>query len=171
MPTRPHSFPAEPESEALDDPNLTGDARAAAGLPAPRLWRSRSNRVVAGVLGGLAEKFGLDPQPLRLLYGLLTVFSGGLLAIPYIAIWAVTQPHGPARSAPRIWRSRSDKVIAGVLGGLAEKFDVSAGLLRVLYVALSVFSAGFPGILIYLVLWMITPQIDHSGSTAPADRY
>ena len=39
-----------------DDPNLTGVARQAAGLPAPRLWRSRTNRVIAGVLGGIGVK-------------------------------------------------------------------------------------------------------------------
>ena len=87
-----------------DDPNLTGYARTEAGLPTPRLWRSRANRVFAGVLGGLAEKFGLEARPLRILYGLLTALSGGLLAIPYFAVWAITQPHGPSRREPRLWR-------------------------------------------------------------------
>src|ERR671917_2809381 len=136
------------------------EAGIAAGLPAPRLWRSRGDRVFAGVLGGLAEKFGLESRPLRLLYGILTVVSGGLLAIPYLAIWAITQPHGPRRSLPRLWRSRSDKVIGGVLGGMGEKWNVNATFLRVLFVALSIFSAGFPGVLVYLVLWMITRPLD-----------
>lgn len=159
MPTRPRSFPARPAPEETDDQTVTGAARAA-GLPAPRLWRSRSNRVLAGVIGGLAEKFGLEPLPVRLIYGLLTIFSGGLLAIPYVAIWAITRPHGPGRPSPRLWRSRSNKVIAGVLGGLAERFDLSATLARVVFVTLSVFSAGFPGLLIYLVLWAVTPLDD-----------
>lgn len=158
MPTHPRSFSTGPQPEYPDDPIATSAHRSAAGLPAPRLWRSRTNRVVAGVLGGLAEKFGLEPQPLRLLYSLLTVVSGGLLAIPYIAIWMITRPHGPPRSLPRLWRSRSDRVIGGVLGGMAEKFDVNSTFLRVLYVALSIFSAGFPGILIYLILWMVTRE-------------
>jgi len=141
--------------DRYDDPNLTGVARQAAGLPAPRLWRSRTNRVIAGVLGGLAEKYGLEPRPLRILYALCTVLTGGLLIIPYVGIWAITQPHGATPRAPRLWRSSSDKVFAGVLGGLAEKFDVPATLLRVVFVTLTIFSAGFPGILIYLVLWMM----------------
>jgi phage shock protein C len=158
MPTHSRSFSTGSESEHPDDPMATGALRSAAGLPAPRLWRSRGNRVIAGVLGGLAEKFGLEPQPLRLLYSLLTLASGGLLAIPYVAIWMITRPHGPARSRPRLWRSRSDRVIGGVLGGMAEKFDVNSTFLRVLYVALSIFSAGFPGMLIYLILWMVTGE-------------
>jgi phage shock protein C len=163
MPTRP--FSTDPADQAPDDPNATGLARAEAGLPEPRLWRSRSSRIIAGVIGGLAEKFGWDPLPARLLYGLLTIASGGLLVIPYVVIWAITRTHGSgySRSEPRLWRSRSNKMIAGVLGGLAEKFDLSASFLRVLYVTLSVFSAGFPGILIYLILWAITPEIDAAG--------
>jgi phage shock protein PspC (stress-responsive transcriptional regulator) len=154
--------------DPYDNPDLTGVTRSAAGLPAPRLWRSRSNRVFAGVLGGLAEKFGLESRPLRILYTFCTILSGGLLVIPYVGIWAIARPHGPWRATPRLWRSSSDKVIAGVLGGLAEKFDVSATLLRVLFVTLSVFSAGFPGILIYLILWMFMGSPD---DFRPRDRY
>ena len=141
--------------DRYDDPNLSGVAREAAGLPAPRLWRSRTNRVFGGVLGGLAEKFGLEARPLRILYSLCTVLTGGLLIIPYVGMWAVTQPHGAARATPRLWRSSADKVFTGVLGGLAEKFDVPAMLLRLIFVTLTIFSAGFPGILVYLVLWMM----------------
>ena len=57
---------------------------------------------------------------------------------------------------PRLWRSRDNKVIAGVVGGLAEKFSIDPTLARVLYVAFSIFSAGFPGTLVYILLWMIT---------------
>jgi phage shock protein C len=142
--------------EASEDSTVTGFARAA-GLPVPRLWRSRSNRVIAGVIGGLAEKFGMEPLPVRLLYGLLTIFSGGLLAIPYVGIWAITRAHGPARPSRRLRRSRTNKIIAGVLGGLAEKLGIPPTLARVLYSALSLFSMFLPGILIYLVMWAVMP--------------
>lgn len=57
---------------------------------------------------------------------------------------------------PRLWRSRRNKVIAGVVGGLAEKFAIDPTLARVLFVAFSIFSAGFPGTLIYILLWAVT---------------
>jgi phage shock protein C len=138
----------------MTDPSGFGD------LPAPRLWRSRSNRVIAGVIGGLAEKYDWDPLPVRLLYGLVTVFSGGVLAIPYFAIWAITRVHGESRSEPRLWRSRRDKVIGGVLGGMAEKFNVQPAVLRVLFAAFALVSGGVPAILIYLVLWAVTRPLD-----------
>ena len=156
MSPSPRSFP---RPDPPDDASVTGFARAA-GLPVPRLWRSRSNRVVAGVLGGLAEKYGWEPLPVRLLYGVLTVASAGLLAIPYVAIWTITRTHGPKRTGPRLWRSRSRKMVAGVLGGLAEKLCVPAMPIRLLYAALTIFSFGVPGVVLYLGLWAFTPAID-----------
>ena len=56
-----------------------------------------------------------------------------------------------------LWRSRDDRMIAGVCGGLAAFLGWSSTLVRVLYVVFSVCSAAFPGILIYLILWMVMP--------------
>lgn len=57
-------------------------------------------------------------------------------------------------------RSRRDRVIAGVLGGLADYFGLDPTLARVLYVLVSILSAAFPGILVYVVLWILMPQED-----------
>ena len=55
-------------------------------------------------------------------------------------------------------RSRSDRRIAGVVGGLARYFGVDPTLARVVYVVGSVVSAAFPGILVYVLLWVIVPE-------------
>jgi phage shock protein C len=55
-------------------------------------------------------------------------------------------------------RSTEHRMLGGVIGGFAEYFDRDPTLLRVLYVLLSVLSAGFPGILVYLILWVVIPQ-------------
>jgi len=57
-----------------------------------------------------------------------------------------------------LYRSRTDRMIAGVCGGLARWLGWSPTVVRVLYVALSVLSAAFPGILIYLLLWVVMPR-------------
>jgi phage shock protein C len=54
-------------------------------------------------------------------------------------------------------RSRHNKIIAGVCGGIAESLDWSPTTVRVLYVIISVLSVAFPGILFYLVLWLLMP--------------
>ena len=55
-------------------------------------------------------------------------------------------------------RSRRHRIIAGVCGGLADWLGWDVTLVRILYVLVSIFSAGFPGILAYIILWVVMPQ-------------
>ena len=57
-------------------------------------------------------------------------------------------------------RSRTDRIIAGVCGGLADWLGWEPTLVRVLFVLVSVLSAAFPGILVYIVLWILMPESD-----------
>jgi phage shock protein C len=57
-----------------------------------------------------------------------------------------------------LYRSRRDSIIAGVCGGIAEALGWSATRVRLLYVLVSVLSAAFPGILVYILLWIIVPK-------------
>ena len=57
-------------------------------------------------------------------------------------------------------RSRTNRQIAGVVGGLAEYFRVDPTLLRVLYVVGSIVSAAFPGVLVYILLWLLIPEAE-----------
>jgi phage shock protein C len=54
-------------------------------------------------------------------------------------------------------RSRTDSVIAGVLGGIARYFGWDPTVVRVVYVIGSVLSAAFPGTVVYIILWIIMP--------------
>ena len=65
----------------------------------------------------------------------------------------------PTLKAP-LRRSRTDRRIAGVVGGLAKYFGLDPTLARVLYVVISIVSAAFPGILVYILLWVIIPEED-----------
>ena len=57
----------------------------------------------------------------------------------------------------RLTRS-NNRVIAGVCGGLAEWLGWDIALVRLLYLIISVLSAGFPGGLAYIILWIIMPE-------------
>lgn len=57
-------------------------------------------------------------------------------------------------------RSNRNRVIAGVCGGLAEWLDWPPGRVRVLYVLVSILSVAFPGILVYLILWLVVPRAE-----------
>ena len=55
-------------------------------------------------------------------------------------------------------RSRRHRMIAGVCGGLAEWLGWDPTLVRVLYVVGSILSVAFPGLLVYVVLWLVMPE-------------
>ncbi|MGB9037045.1 MAG: PspC domain-containing protein [Acinetobacter calcoaceticus] len=57
-----------------------------------------------------------------------------------------------------LYRSNRHSMIAGVMGGIAERFGWNVTLLRIIFVVISIMSAAFPGILIYLVLWLVIPK-------------
>ena len=52
----------------------------------------------------------------------------------------------------------NNKIIAGVCGGIAEYFDVDPTLVRVAYVALTLFTAAFPGVILYIIMMLLMPQ-------------
>ena len=49
-------------------------------------------------------------------------------------------------------------MLAGVCGGLAEYFGIDADKMRLIYVLISIFSAAFPGLLVYVILWIALPE-------------
>lgn len=63
-------------------------------------------------------------------------------------------------------RSRKNCMIAGVMGGIAERMQWDVTILRIVFVLVSIFSAAFPGILVYLILWFLMPkEIENQLST------
>ncbi|MBQ8833030.1 MAG: PspC domain-containing protein [Paludibacteraceae bacterium] len=57
----------------------------------------------------------------------------------------------------KLYRS-PNRIIAGVCGGIADYFDVDPTLIRVIYMILSLFSAAFPGFLLYIILMIMIPN-------------
>ena len=77
----------EPQVETSDASEAPGTTQAAKAPQADKqLLRSTSNRVLAGVCSGLAERFGLDVHVVRVLWVLLTLWSGGLGLLIYLAM-------------------------------------------------------------------------------------
>ena len=68
----------------------------------------------------------------------------------------------------RLHRSRTEKMIGGVCGGLAEYFNVDPTIVRVIWVALAILPIPGSAILAYLILWVVMPQDSPAG---PPPRY
>jgi phage shock protein C len=66
--------------------------------------------------------------------------------------------------ARRLTRSKSDRKIAGVCGGVAEFFGVDSTTVRVLWVIAGIIPGGW-GILPYVVLWIVLPEEDEAATS------
>lgn len=138
--------------------------------PVPRrLVRLPGMGQLAGVCAGLAAYFGVDLTLVRLAWVLLTIFPGALVGgvVAYLAAWAIIPAGAPAPDLvvppSRLVRSRTDRKIAGVCGGLAAYLGVDSTLLRVAVVILSIYpGAIICGLIAYLIAWLIIP-----GETLP----
>ena len=67
-----------------------------------RLYRSRTDRMIAGVCGGLGEYFGIDSTLVRLFFVIATIFTGGLMILVYLIMWALVpeEPFGFPKTTP-----------------------------------------------------------------------
>ena len=63
---------------------------------------------------------------------------------------------GTVAKTRRLYRSRTDRKLAGVCGGLAQYFHTDTTLIRVLFVVLALL--GGPGLVIYLLMWILVPE-------------
>src|SRR5262245_6587275 len=103
-------------SHAMQGPELSAP-HTPPGPPAPaphhprRLTRSSRERMWAGVAGGLAEYFDIDPSLVRLIWVAAAVVSGGLAIPIYILAWIILprDDRPPATSGPAAWRDWSQE--------------------------------------------------------------
>lgn len=63
----------------------------------------------------------------------------------------------PTSNIKKLYRSRTNKIIAGICGGLGEYYATDPTIVRVIYVVLTIFTGVIPLIVIYLLLWAIVP--------------
>ncbi len=70
-----------------------------------------------------------------------------------------------ATPRPGLQRSRENRVLGGVCGGIADWLGWNPNLVRFLFVAVSILSAAFPGILVYVLLWIFMPERQAQGAS------
>lgn len=138
------------------------------GQPARRLARSRTERTLGGVCGGLADYLQVAPVIVRAAWIILSIVPGMVLGgvVLYLLAWLVI-PDAPATdqlAAPvlprsiQLRRSDTNRRIGGVCGGLAEHLNVDATPLRLLWVILSfVPGAVLGGVAVYVFAWLVIP--------------
>ncbi len=167
------------EEEAADDfyKYVTPPSSAAGGYK--KLMRLESKKILGGVCAGIAQYFAIDALWIRLI-AILLLFSGNinldlfdfnpfdwvqvnfgfgaLAVIAYIVLWVilpVSHTQEEDKEIKKLFRNPDDKVLGGVASGLSAYFGVKELYVRLAFVFLTI--AGGSGIVIYLILWIITP--------------
>ena len=64
----------------------------------------------------------------------------------------------------RLFRSRKNKMIAGICGGIAEMTSQDPTLIRILVVLLALVTAVFPFVVLYIIFWVIIPYEDNASA-------
>lgn len=145
-----------------------------------KLMRMEHKKILGGVCAGIAHYFAIDALWIRLV-AILLLFSGninfdlfdfnpfgwvqvnfgfaGLAVVAYIVLWVilpVSYVQEENKDIKKLYRNPDDKVLGGVASGLAAYFGVKELLyIRLAFVFLTI--AGGSGLVIYLILWIITP--------------
>ena len=60
------------------------------------------------------------------------------------------------------FKRSNNRIIAGVCGGIANYLNLDPTLVRIAYIILSIVSAAFPGIIVYIILWFMMPEDEYS---------
>jgi phage shock protein PspC (stress-responsive transcriptional regulator) len=120
-----------------------------------RLYRSSTEKMIGGVCGGIAEYFEIDPVIVRLI-AVALIFVNGIGLLAYLIGWIVIplRDGGSMIKGKKLYRSRNDKMVAGICGGLAKYFDVDSTLVRLLMV---LFVLTGVGLIAYLIAWIVVP--------------
>jgi phage shock protein C len=124
------------------------------------LYRSSTNKKIAGICGGIAEYFQLDPTLIRIIW-LSSVLMGGTGILVYVICWIIVPEKqnshviSAIQSSP-LRRSLHNKRIAGVCGGLGEHFKIDPIIMRIGFLILALCGVGW-GILLYIILWIALP--------------
>lgn len=87
-----------------------------------------------------------------ILWPLLLVGAGAVLLVGGLG------SSGERRAIAGMYRSRTDRVVGGVLGGVAERFGVESGLVRIVYVLFSLITGLWAGALFYVLAMALLPE-------------
>lgn len=125
-----------------------------------RIYRERFDKKIGGVCGGLAQYFQFDASLIRLIWALLTLLSGGIFILIYLLCWAIL-PLGPKAyvmaNYRKLYRSRRDRRVAGICGGLGKYFKIDSNILRLIVVVVT-FIFAFTPIVLYIIGVYVIPE-------------
>ena len=152
------------DDDKEEEPNASNEKKA------KRLFRNINDKVIGGVASGISNYFKIDPLITRIIF-ITMAFLGGFGLLAYIICWIGIPAGNDSESIirKRYYRDSDEKVLGGVAMGVANYFGVDVSLVRILFL-ISIFFGGF-GVLIYFILWFITPEATTVGEKMSMKGY
>lgn len=127
-----------------------------------KLYRSRKNKMLSGICGGFGDYFRVDPLVFRIVLIFLCIFTAVLpLVFAYfIGCFIIPmQPKGHIiKPYKKLYRSKKDRKIAGICGGISELFRFDSTLVRIGFIVLFFITGFLPMFFAYIIGWMIVPE-------------
>ena len=127
-----------------------------------RLYRSRNNRIIGGICGGLGDYLSVDPVFLRVIFPFIFIITGFFpLFITYVIAWVIIPEAPPKFVSPkykRLFRSVKNRKLSGLCGGLAAYFKIDATLIRVVYILLMFVTGVLPLLITYVIGSLIVAE-------------
>ncbi|MCH9634541.1 MAG: hypothetical protein S4CHLAM7_12940 [Chlamydiae bacterium] len=127
-----------------------------------RLYRSRYDKKIVGLCGGLGSYCRLDPVIVRLLFIFVCALTG---FVPIVLVYLLASAfiplepkNSPAFEFRRLYRSTNNRILAGICGGLSKLIKVDATVLRLIMVVITLTTLFAPMTIAYLVGWFIIPE-------------
>jgi phage shock protein PspC (stress-responsive transcriptional regulator) len=125
------------------------------------IYRSR-NKKIAGVLAGFGNYFSIDPTVIRLLFVIFAIIT---MVIPFVVVYivaAIFMPMEPrsniVKNYKRLYRNTSNKILAGVLSGIADYLKIDVNIIRLIYIVLFLLTGVAPLLIGYIVAWVIIDE-------------
>ena len=127
-----------------------------------KLFRDRWDKKLAGVCGGLGHFLKTDPTIIRLIVALVCIFTGILpILVLYIIAW-IFIPLGPptyiAFDCKKLYRSKENKKIAGICGGIGEILKIDPTIIRLVLLFAMILTGIFPILITYIIGTLIIPE-------------
>ncbi len=165
------------EMPPKDQQRKAGEEAPAAATRSKHLSRSKKQKVIGGVCGGLANYFNIDPTIIRIALALITL-AWGAGVIVYLLLWAILPVAEEEANTlrRRLYRNPKQKVVGGVCSGIAAYANIDPIIPRVIFAApllgivffgildngiffFPVLVGGLPSfVLLYIVLWASLPE-------------
>jgi len=176
----PEQIESEAGEEESGKSNRKEERQAPGSQARPPFSRSRSEKLIGGVCGGIAAHFNIDPTVVRIAFILITLAWGAGLLV-YFLLWALL-PESDSNTPTvrrRLYRNPRQKVVGGVCSGIAAYANIDPIIPRIIFAApllgiiffsilgngmffQSIFSlmvGGLPTLVVlYIILWASLPE-------------